>query len=192
MPDELPNQLADELRDALDYIAIARLQATYGDVITRQAWDELEALFVPDAPITLDLRTGTPIELIGAAALGSMVATAIERFEYFQFALLNSVVDVVDIGDPSDPEGRTATGRLYMWELRQNVADGKWSNAYGLYRDQYVRHEGRWAIGSRSYSSLARTSTTGARAARAAGADHDSAGAAGADHDYEVFPIPPL
>ncbi|MFN8052135.1 MAG: nuclear transport factor 2 family protein [Acidimicrobiales bacterium] len=155
----------DDLSDALDYLAITRLQARYGDVITRRAWAELEPLFLPDAPITLDLRRGAPLELVGAEALGRMVERAVERFEFFEFALLNSVVDVVDAG----AEHATATGRLYMWELRQEAASGRWTNAFGLYRDRYVRHEGRWVIAQRTYSSLARTGP-----------------------DNEVFTIPPL
>ena len=33
---------AAELADALDVIAIGRLQARYGDIVSRQAWGELE------------------------------------------------------------------------------------------------------------------------------------------------------
>lgn len=161
-----------ELTDALDYLAISRLQAQYGDVISRRAWPELEPLFLPDAHITLDLRRGEPLVLVGAAALADMVDRAVQRFDFFEFALLNSVVDVVDGGDR---EQRTATGRLYMWELRQEAESGRWTNAYGLYRDDYVRHDGRWVIGARRYSSLART-----------------ADSPGAKPEYEVFDIPGL
>mgnify|MGYP000272914595 CR=1 FL=1 len=81
---------------------------------------------------------------------------------------------VIDVIDPDQGESRTATGRLYMWELRQ-LSTGRWTNAYGLYCDTYVRHDGRWVIGARTYSSLARTA--------------DAADGPGG-HDYEVFPIP--
>jgi len=162
---------AAELSDALDYLAITRLQARYGDVVSRQAWAELDDLFLPDAPITLDLRRGDPIELVGPSALGEMVERAVERFEFFEFALLNSVIDVV--GVDADRDARTATGRLYMWELRQEAATGRWTNAYGLYRDQYVRDQGRWVIGLRHYSSVARTGD-----------------GSGDGPEYEVFDIP--
>ena len=62
-----------ELREALDVLAIQRLQARYGDVVTRRAWGELDDLFVTAAPIELDLRRGEPLHLVGAAALGEMV-----------------------------------------------------------------------------------------------------------------------
>ena len=162
---------AAELADALDVIASGRLQARYGDIVSRQAWGELDDIFLPDCPISLDLRRGEPMQLVGATALAEMVAGAIERFEFFEFALLNSVIDVID---PDQGESRTATGRLYMWELRQ-LSTGRWTNAYGLYCDTYVRHDGRWVIGARTYSSLARTA--------------DAADGPGG-HDYEVFPIP--
>lgn len=158
-----------------DVFAIQRLQARYGDVITRQAWSELRDLFKPDAPITLDLRRGAPTELVGPVALGEMVERAVARFEFFEFALLNSVVDL--IAPAPDGQPRTATGRLYMWELRQHATTGRWSNAYGLYRDTYVHVDGRWLIGARRYSSLARTAEAGTETPPDA-------------HDYEVFPVP--
>lgn len=159
-----------ELREALDVLAIGRLQARYGDVVTRRAWAELGDLFVADAPIELDLRRGEPMHLVGATALGEMVERAVSRFEFFEFALLNSVVDVVGPG--------AATGRLYMCELRQDAATGRWTTAYGLYRDVYRRgDDGAWRIESRRYSSLARTADDPGRPATAA-------------PDFEVFDVP--
>lgn len=141
-----------ELRATLDELAIRRLQAAYGDVVTRQAWDELPAMFLPGCPITLDLRDGRVIEQVGAEAIGAFIAASIERFEFFEFALLNSVVDV---------RGDEATGRLYMWELRQDTSNHRWSNAFGLYSDDYRRVGGRWVFAARRYSSLARTAPDG-------------------------------
>ena len=34
---------------------------------------------------------------------------------------------------------------------------GEWTEAYGLYRDDYVRRDGDWRIAGRRYRSLART-----------------------------------
>ncbi len=143
-----------ELRAALDELAIRRLQAAYGDAVTRRAWDELVPMFLPDCPIRLDLRDGTVLEHVGPEAIGAFIASSIERFEFFEFALLNAVVSA------PGPDG-SATGRLYMWELRQDRASGRWSNAYGLYRDRYERVDGRWVFAARDYSSLARTSAAG-------------------------------
>ena len=143
-----------ELADALDQVALRRLQARYGDIVTRRAWSELDSIILPDARIELDLRRSEPITLSGPTELAAMIDGAVARFEFFEVALLNAVVDVVDDGPR---ETRTATGRVYMWDLRQDRESGRWTNAFGLYRDHYVRHEGRWVIGSRRYSSLART-----------------------------------
>jgi len=151
------------LQQAIDRQEIRELQAAYGDAVTRRAWAELVPMFRPDCPITLDLRDGRTIEHVGPEAIGEFIAQSIERFEYFEFALLNAVVDV-------DVSRAHATGRLYMWELRQR--DRGWSNAYGLYRDRYERNDDdRWVFAERRYSSLARTALDGGT---------------------EVFPIPPL
>jgi hypothetical protein len=141
-----------ERRSALDRLAIRDLQAAYGDAVTRRAWDELVPMFVPDCPIRLDLRDGRVIEHIGPQAVGTFIATSIERFEFFEFALLNAVVFV---------RGDVATGRVYMWELRQDASTHRWSNAFGLYSDEYSLVEGRWRFASRHHSSLARTADEG-------------------------------
>jgi len=156
MPTEHPSRRSahgpvgtTELDEALAYLGVTRLQGAYGDAVTRRSWGELDAMFLPDAPLHLDLRNGTVLELVGGGAIGEFIAGAVERFEFFEFALLNTVVDV----DGPD----SATGRLYMWELRQDAASGRWTNAYGLYQDRYVRRDGRWRFAERWYHSLARS-----------------------------------
>jgi hypothetical protein len=141
-----------ELRSAIDQLAIRNLQAAYGDAVTRRAWDELVPMFLPDCPIRLNLRDGKVIEHIGPHAIGVFIATSIERFEFFEFALLNAVISL---------QGDTGTGRLYMWELRQDADTHRWSNAFGVYDDRYARIDRQWLFASRNYSSLARTSTDG-------------------------------
>src|SRR5438046_2393472 len=101
-----------ELRSALDRLAIRELQAAYGDAVTRRAWDELVPMFLPDCPIVLDLRDGRTIEHVGPDAVGAFIATSLERFEFFEFALLNAVVVSL--------HGDVASGRVYIWELRQD------------------------------------------------------------------------
>lgn len=140
--------------DAFDHLAITRLQAAYGDAVTRQAWDELVPMFLPDCPIRLDLHTGTLIEKVGPDEIGAMIAASIERFEFFAFTLQNAVVDVA-------ADGRTATGRLYIQELRQERATHRWTTAFGLYRDTYRKDAGTWRFATRDYTSLARTAADG-------------------------------
>jgi hypothetical protein len=134
--------------DALSYLAVTRLYASYADVVTRRNWPELEALFVADAPIHIDRVNAPAIELEGPAAFGEFVAASIDRFEFFEFVILNHVVRV-------QPDGR-ARGRLYMVELRQDGTTGEWSNAFGVYHDEMVGLEGSWRFAERHYQSLAR------------------------------------
>ena len=129
-------------------VAVQRLQATYGDAVTRRAWAEVAALFEPDAAVHIDARTREPFTLDGPAAVVAFIERSLESFRFFEFAILNAVVDL-------DTEA-TANGRVYICELRQDHA-GDWTQAYGLYRDRYVRRAGDWRIASRRYTSLART-----------------------------------
>jgi hypothetical protein len=140
-----------EVRETVDYIAIRRLQDAYADVVTRRAWDELGDLFRPDAEVSVDVRVGEPRVMVGPDGIGTFIDRAIARFERFQFVVLGTVVDLA--GADAD----RATARLYMCELRQSVDDGHESVAYGVYHDDYVRHEGRWWFARRRYHSLART-----------------------------------
>ena len=49
-----------------DYIAIRRLQDAYADVVSRRAFDELDDLFLPAAPVMIELPGGTR-EVVGSA-----------------------------------------------------------------------------------------------------------------------------
>jgi hypothetical protein len=140
------------VQETIDYIAICRLQAAYADVVNRRAWPELDDLFLPDAPVRVDTVTNPLIDLVGGRAVGDFIAGAIERFEFFEFVILNTVVDLAVDDDPD-----RARSRLFMCELRQDAASGRWTNAYGVYHDQYRRTEGRWRFSARDYQSLART-----------------------------------
>jgi hypothetical protein len=142
----------DEVRDALDYVAICRLHAAYADSVTRRAWSELRDQFLPDAPVRVDTVSNPAIDLIGPDAVGTFISNALQRFEFFEFTILNSHVALRSGGDPD-----AAQGRLYICELRQLAEDHAWSQAYGVYRDDYRRVDGRWHYARRQYQSLART-----------------------------------
>ncbi|HEX8803264.1 MAG TPA: nuclear transport factor 2 family protein [Acidimicrobiales bacterium] len=151
----MPPPTDDEVRAALDHLAITRLQSAYGDAVTRRAWDELDDMFVRGCPVRLDLRGGSVVETTGPAEIAAFIAAAVERFDFFAFTIVNTVVEV-------DPAGDAATGRLYIRELRHEREGGRWSTAYGLYRDAYRRDGGRWRFAARDYASLARTAAGGA------------------------------
>jgi hypothetical protein len=164
MSDPMSDKMSDKTtRDPVtsDYVAVRRLQDAYADVVTRRSWDELADLFLPDAVVEVDTRTDDSLRFEGPMALGSFISGAIERFEFFEFVILNShIVTAVD-GDPD-----AARARLYMCELRQESATaekpaGQWSNAFGIYHDDYVRHDDRWWFARRRYQSLARIELSG-------------------------------
>ena len=139
-----------ELDDAgtRSVVAIQRLQSAYGDAVTRRAWPEVVALFEPDAVVHIDTRTRDPFTLDGPAAIAEFIERSLEAFAFFEFAILNAVVEL--------ESEATASGRVYICELRHDQA-GEWTQAYGLYRDRYVRHYAGWRIAGRRYTSLART-----------------------------------
>jgi hypothetical protein len=133
-----------------DYLAIRRLQDAYADVVSRRAFGELHHLFLPAAPVMIELPSGTR-EITGPEDFGRFVETRIAGLEFFQFVILNSVVDHVD-GDPD-----RASARIHMCELRQDRAEGRVTVLYGLYRDEYARRDGRWWFAHRRFSPLALT-----------------------------------
>ena len=140
----------DADRELLDYVAICRLQAAYADAVTRRAWSDLEALFLPDAPVTVDTVTSDPYEFTGAAGIGGFIAGAVERFEFFELVILNVHVLSAEHAD-------AARSRSFTCELRQESANGHWTNAFGVYHDELQRDEGRWRYARRRYQSIART-----------------------------------
>ena len=138
--------------DTKAYIAITRLQAAYADVVTRRAWPELVGLFLPDCSISVDTITRPAIDLTGPEELGRFISRALERFDFFEFVILNTVIDV-----SSD----TASGRVYILEIRHDRATDAWSDAFGLYEDTYAEQDGQWRFAARRYRSLARRTATG-------------------------------
>jgi len=136
-------------RETIDYLALTRLQSAYADLVNRRAWNELEQLFLPDAPITVDTVTRPVVDLVGPAEFAAFVGPAVERFEFFEFVILTTHVSIGEAG--------TASARLWMCEQRQDAANGQFSTAYGLYRDDYRRTDAGWRFARRRYRSLART-----------------------------------
>jgi hypothetical protein len=135
--------------EGLDVVALGRLHAAYADTCSRRAFAELADQFLADAEVVVDRRSIDPVRLVGPAALGEFISTALEPFEFFEFVVLNSHF-VLD--------GDSATGRMWMSELRQDRASGRWTVIYGLYADRYARVDGRWWFAHRLYRTLARTS----------------------------------
>ena len=144
---------AEPRDETADVVALWRLQATYADIITRRAWPELATIFTPDATIEIDVVTAAARHCVGPQGFADFVGPATDRFDHFQFVILNTVVDL----DAPD----SASGRIFMCEIRREAATTQWSTAYGLYQDRYERHDGTWWFADRRYRSLARTGSNG-------------------------------
>ena len=141
-----------DVSETEDYVALTRLQSAYADVISRRAWAELDALFVPQATVRIDTVTREAFELVGAAELGEFISTAVQRFEFFEFVILNSRCSLY-----TDGQADKAAARIFMCEVRRDVGTGDWSTAYGVYHDRYQRVDGTWLFERRDYQSLTRT-----------------------------------
>ena len=136
-----------------DVVALWRLQSAYADVVTRRAWSELHDLFLPTTTVLVDTVTAPARTFTGPDELGGFIGAAIERYDYFAFVILNTVVDV----DGEADDGHTASGRIFMCEVRHEAAGDAWHNAYGVYQDRYRKIDGRWWFAERRYRSMART-----------------------------------
>jgi hypothetical protein len=145
-----------ELRDTVDHLAVNRLQARYADTVTRRAWDELGEVFLSDCVVRIDTVTRAPFELIGPVEVGDFIGTAVERFDFFEFVVLNSMVTLQVDGEPD-----RARARVFMCEQRRSVDDAAWSTAYGVYVDELRRVDDEWRFAARSYRSLGRTGADG-------------------------------
>src|SRR3974377_1609171 len=109
----------DDVREPVDYVAITRLQAAYADAVTRRAWAEFDEMFLGDAPVSVNTVTSPVIELTGPQQVGEFIRGAIERFEFFEFTILNTNVELRVDGNADH-----ARARLYICELRQDAASG--------------------------------------------------------------------
>jgi hypothetical protein len=161
-----------EAADYIDYIAIRRVQSAYADIVSRRAWPELATIFLPDTEVEIDKMSGEPLRLVGPTAVGEFIGGAIAGFDFFQFVVLNTVIDIgrdggQDVGSDGDPD--VATTRMYMNELRREAESGRFTVVYGLYQDRMRRVGGRWWFAQRKYQTLARSA-----------------------HEFDVFPFPAL
>jgi hypothetical protein len=140
--------------DTADVVALWRLQSAYADIVTRRAWSELSTVFLPDVTIEVDTVTDEPRELVGPEGFSAFVGPATDRFDHFEFVILNTVVEI----DADDSEA--ARSRIFMCEIRREIATHEWSTAYGLYQDRYRKIDGTWWFGDRRYRSIARTGSS--------------------------------
>jgi SnoaL-like domain len=141
----------DALQDTVDEVAIRGLIAAYADVVNTRIWNEFEALFVPDAPVLLELRNRPPMRFSAPGGIAEFIGGALEQYPFFEFVALNLRVWLRMGGDPD-----RAFVRTWMCELRQDH-DGVASRAFGVYQDDVLRAgEQEWRFAARHYQSIGR------------------------------------
>lgn len=136
----------DALQETIDWVAIRRLHASYADAVNRRAWSDLEALFLTDAVVRVELPRKEPVEVVGPEALGDFIRGAVERFDWFQFVVLEAHIE----WPPGIPDGE-ALGRVYMVELRLDGRTGQETKAFGLYQDRYRSTAEGWRFAARRF-----------------------------------------
>lgn len=139
------------MTDTEDLVALQQLHSLYADIINRRAWSELTELFEPDATIRVDTVTRPAVVLNGPGELGTFIGSAVERFEFFEFVVLNCRIGLRADGD------NAADSRVFMCEIRRDRDGLDWSVAYGVYQDRCVRAADGWRFARREYQSLTRT-----------------------------------
>src|SRR4051812_48098226 len=138
-----------ELCETVDYLAIRRLQSAYADILNRRAFDEMAEIFLPSVVAHYDAGAGQQFTVEGPEGVARFIAAAIEPLDFFEFVVLNARVQIGIDGDPD-----AAAARVFIGELRQHRATGRWHNSYGVYHDRYRRVDGRWWYERRQYHSL--------------------------------------
>jgi hypothetical protein len=113
----------------------------------------MDHLFLPDAPVVIDLRAGDPLRLVGGGEVGAFIDRAIQQFDFFEFVILNA-----HIVFPDGPGAGSAVGRMFMCEIRHEQSTGRVSQAFGIYHDRYSHDARGWRFAERRYHSLARLS----------------------------------
>ena len=150
----MPTVDGTELDEVVAYIALRRLQSRYADIVTRRAWPELSEIMRPDCVITVDL-VDRAIDFDGPTKIGDFIAAQIEKFDFFEFVILNTVMKI-------DAEAGQATARMYMQEARQSADSGERCDTFGVYHDHLERDtDGCWWFARRRYKSYARTNPSG-------------------------------
>ena len=153
------------MQETIAYIALRRLQNRYADIVTRRNWPELHEVMRANCSVTIDL-IDREIVFDDPQAIGEFISTQLEKFDFFEFVILNTVMKI-------DAAQGTASARMYIQEARQAVEDGRRTDSFGVYHDHFDRDEGgRWWFARRHYQRYARANPEGA------------------DSEFAVFAVP--
>lgn len=139
-----PTDLESRLRRLEDIEAISQLKYRYWRFLDLKRWDELAALFMPDA--TVCYSSGT-YEFAGVAAIMKFLTESLSRER-----------GSVTIHHGHHPEiavdGDTATGIWALYNYMYNVKENRGIRIGAYYEDRYVRAAGEWKFAHIGYQSL--------------------------------------
>ena len=126
-----------------DHIAITNLTIAYTWAIDSHRWDDLDAVFLPDA--TADLAS--PATLQGVGAIKARIANALEPLDDSQHIVSNHQIDV---------DGDEGTCRCYLQaqHVRRTADGGPNFIIGGRYEDRVVRTADGWRIAHRTLVSM--------------------------------------
>lgn len=142
-PPRLPGPFSPE-----DAAAIAEIQQKiyyYGWCIDNRRFDELDALFLPDAIVHYDVPDGTRAPW---SEMKKWLPQGLEIFRATQHNMTNPLIELA---------GDTARARTYGHLLHvQELADGGFSvmRHHATYEDEWVRLDGAWRIAARTLRNL--------------------------------------
>lgn len=140
----MPTDLEHRIQRLEDIEAIKQLKYRYWRHLDLKQWDELAALFVPEA--TVCYSSGT-YEFAGVEAIMRFLRES-----------LGQERGSVTIHHGHHPEiavaGDTATGTWALYNYMYNVRENRGIRIGAYYQDRYVRVAGEWKFAHIGYQSL--------------------------------------
>jgi len=121
----------------VEKLAIQELIYRYTDALNREAWDEFEATFAPDA--TWEIGAPAPLRAEGARGIRDAIAERVTPLELLTQIAMNPVVDVH--GDRA-----VAHTSIEEWARLPEVFSMR---LRGIYRDELRKIDGAWRFQSR-------------------------------------------
>lgn len=126
-----------------DHVAITNLTVAYCWALDSHRWDDLDAVFLPDA--TADLAS--PATLQGIDAIKARVASALQPLDDSQHIVSNHQIDV-------DGDEGTCRCYLHAQHVRRAADGGPNFIIGGRYEDRVVRTADGWRIAHRTLVSM--------------------------------------
>jgi hypothetical protein len=139
---------AEQVQAWVDRLAITELINRYSDATTRADWDQLEALFAPDA--ILEVSSPFDFRAEGAAGIRAIMSAGSDRLDFLIHRVDSIVIDLqtsvraqatsiiheIGRGPSPNPDG---TGPDVFLDWFQ----------YGVYYDDIVKLDGAWKFSRR-------------------------------------------